>query len=177
MTQMRLIVLLLVVVTFGQAVEAQGLKVRTYRVMVNYDLPLGQFITGGNYNPTGALDELRRGDFPAANGLGRKDIELQMISFGRPLNYTQVLQEIDRMGLRPATLQELLAFGQIFHATGDTFIYELGTVRRPGGDRSHVGVVHMQLTPAYRELYVEYHDLSDPRDCFISDAWFAAVRK
>lgn len=121
-----------------QAVRPGRISARRYPVTVSYDLSLAEMIDAGGYdwsNPNIIAES-----FPVG-GAGEQERELVLVNLGRHASSTEeVLAEIDRQGLRPAVIEELLAFGAAYPDKQREFpIVALGSVwLNPYGDSRHV---------------------------------------
>lgn len=81
----------------------------TYPVSINYGLSLEEMIAAGRYDWKN--DDITAKHFPE-RGEGVSDIEIQLVHFNRVMGSSdEVIREFDKMGLRPASIEELLAFG------------------------------------------------------------------
>ena len=80
----------------------------THTLEVNYDQPLEEAIKAGGYKWT--CSDLNSEHFPRTRS-GIETIEVHLVCTGRQMNTDEPWKEIDKLGLRPATIEELLAFG------------------------------------------------------------------
>ncbi len=72
----------------------------------------------------------------SVKGNGRIELDTELIHFNRFIGSDEVLKELDRLGYRAATAEELLAFGAAYSEKQYEFpIVALGTVRHGGGNR------------------------------------------
>lgn len=79
-----------------------------YKVSVNYDQTVEQFIKAGKYDWFN--DDVTSLHFPS----NEKDVAgvlVYLVNFNRDISSEDAVRELDRQGLRPATLKELLALG------------------------------------------------------------------
>ena len=82
--------------------------VYTYHVTVNYGLSLTEMIRAGRYDWVDP--NITSDNFPI-NGKGTKEVALELVHFNRYINSSEeVIRELGKKGLRPATIVELLAF-------------------------------------------------------------------
>lgn len=81
-----------------------------YEGIVNYNVPIDDAIELGNYQWS-AVDP---NDFPRNKKTGSHQIIFELIHFNKPMSAKEVFQEFDKRNLRPADLNELLAFGAQF---------------------------------------------------------------
>ncbi|MDO8676302.1 MAG: hypothetical protein Q7K16_01475 [Candidatus Azambacteria bacterium] len=80
-----------------------------YPVSVNYGLSLEEMIAAGKYDWRN--DDITAKHFPM-KGEGVVDIDIQLVHFDRVMDSSdEVIRELDKMGLRPIKIEELLAFG------------------------------------------------------------------
>lgn len=145
----------------------RGGSLRVFPVTVDYSMSLELMIASGRYdwvNP-----DITSEHFPV-KGTGTIRLETQLINFVRPTSSEFAIGELDKMGLRPAILEELLAFGakypeeQLMHT-----IIALGSVGKVYGYR-HVACLGRHDRKRY--LYLNRFDLDWYDFCL-----FLAVRK
>ncbi len=79
-----------------------------YSISVNYNQSMEEAIRAGNYDWYN--DDITSKHFPTERS-GRHKVEVELVHFGRDMSTNNVLAELDKCGLRPAELHELLAFG------------------------------------------------------------------
>lgn len=89
--------------TLAAKTTKQGL-----RVLIDYDKSLADMIAAGHY-------DWKNGDITAKNfkveGAGEVETWVELIHFGRDMKSEAVEAELDKQGLRPAKIEELLALG------------------------------------------------------------------
>lgn len=77
-----------------------------YPVTVNYDLSVEQLVKKGKYYwPS---HDVTSGHFPSSEK-GVAEVLVYLVNFNYDISSEDVLKELDRQGLRPATLKELLS--------------------------------------------------------------------
>ncbi len=115
------------------------------KVVVDYGKSLAEMIAAGKYD--GYINpDITEKHFPIPKipaGLPTKvELNLKLVHFNKVMTSDQVLAELKKQGLRPATLPELLAFGAAYPDKQREFpIVALGSVwRGPSGDRSVPGL-------------------------------------
>ncbi|MEK7078409.1 MAG: hypothetical protein AAB911_02465 [Patescibacteria group bacterium] len=79
-----------------------------FPVTVDYTRTLSDMISAGHYDSVN--DDITADHFPVS-GEGVVEVKLELVHFDRVMESDDVLKELDKDGLRPATLAELLAFG------------------------------------------------------------------
>lgn len=79
-----------------------------FRVTVDYGLPLAQMIASGKYDWTNG--DITPERFPI-QGEGKAPRELVLVHLDKVATTDEALAELDRRGLRPAKIEELLALG------------------------------------------------------------------
>ena len=79
-----------------------------YLVTVDYGMSLADMIAAGRYDWTNS--DITAKHFPV-KGEGKAEVEIQLVHFDRVMGSDDVIRELDKMGLRPAAIEELLAFG------------------------------------------------------------------
>lgn len=79
-----------------------------FRVTVNYDLSVEEMVMAGKYDRSSF--EIKSKNFPSEKK-GTSDVVIQLVHFDGFIESEEVLRELDKQGLRPATLPEILALG------------------------------------------------------------------
>lgn len=85
-----------------------GLTPVELRFTLDYSMSLQEMIAAGQYDWVNPDITAKR--FPLT-GKGTHDLVGKLIHLNRPVSSEEVVAELDKMGLRPATIEELLAFG------------------------------------------------------------------
>lgn len=85
------------------------MKKNVYVLTVNYDRSVEDGVVAGKYDWTNS--DTTSGHFPS-NEIGTKEVSVELVHFGRDMTTDEVLSKLDKTGLRPATLKELLALGE-----------------------------------------------------------------
>lgn len=80
----------------------------TYPITINYGLSLAEMIKVGKYDSVNS--DITEKHFPV-NGKGTNEVVTELVHFNRFIESDEVIQELDKRGFRPATIEELLAFG------------------------------------------------------------------
>lgn len=88
--------------------EVEVVRKTALDVTVNYDSSLADMIAAGHYYYINRNITAER--FPV-KGSGSKELAVKLIHFNRRISSEGAVKEMNKMGLRPATLEELLAFG------------------------------------------------------------------
>ena len=92
--------------------KSLGLGPLEFEIMVDYAMTFEEMVAAGRYdwrNP-----DITAGRFPL-KGAGRKKLTGgQLVHFNRVISSDDAEKELDKMGLRPGTSDELLAFGATF---------------------------------------------------------------
>ncbi len=145
-----------------------GNAVEIFQVIVDYKMTLADMITTGKYDWVNS--DITQEHFPVA-GKGTIELKAELIHFGKPMSTDNVLKEIDRRGLRQATLPELLAFGAKYPERQREFpVVALGSVwALSGGDRF---VPYLRERDSSRLLSLDWYD-----DVWFGDCRFLCVRK
>lgn len=134
------------------------MKNNTFRIQVDYDLSVEKAVKAGKYNWED--DDINDKNFPSKHS-GSAEIDIQLIHFNKGMSSEDVLKELDKMGLRPAELPELLALGAKYPYEQRKYpIIALGSVWRDlDGD---CDVSYLGGGGSERELYLIYfgHALS-----------------
>lgn len=88
---------------------ANQLGSETYHLSIDYRQSLADMIASGHYDWKN--DDINKKNFPV-EGSEVVEVDALLIHLNRSINPDNTLKELDRMGYRPATLPELLAFGR-----------------------------------------------------------------
>lgn len=86
-----------------------GKLTNTFVVTVDYVKSLPEMIKVGNYDYVN--EDITDAHF-RMTGKGKVDREIVLVHFDRDITSEEALQELDKLGLRPVDLAELLAFGE-----------------------------------------------------------------
>lgn len=104
-----------------------------YPITVDYSLTLEQMIVAGAYDWVNSA--ITPKNFPV-KGKGIVILDAQFIYFGCSMSSDAIIAELDKIGLRPATHAELLAFGAKYPELQRQFLsVALGSVGEVGGGR------------------------------------------
>jgi len=149
-------------------IVSAGRPQQIFPVTVNYDLTVEEMIEAGKYdwkNP-----DITSDNFPVTRR-GTSEVEIHLVHFDRVIETEEVLRELDKMGLRPAELPELLALGAGSPDLQRQFpIIALGSVFRRSHGHRHAPV----LWGGSGRRYLGLHWLGDRWNAYDR---FAAVRK
>jgi hypothetical protein len=106
----------------------------TYLVVVDYGKTLAEMARAGEYNY--ANENITADNFPV-KGSGQVPLEIVLVHYAKDMESEDVLADLDKMGLRAARIEELLAFGATHKDVQRQFpIIALGSVwTRPLGNR------------------------------------------
>ncbi|KKT49279.1 MAG: hypothetical protein UW41_C0009G0046 [Candidatus Collierbacteria bacterium GW2011_GWC2_44_18] len=155
------------IVVLRQGLEPQ-VPFPGYSVNVDYATSVEQMIKAGKYDWFN--DDITSGHFPS-NEKGKSQMVIYLLNFDGDISSENALQEMNKLGLRPATLKELLALGaQHPNLQRKDVIVALGsTWRGSGGD---VNVPYLYGDESGRDLRLSWFAGGWP------SLWrFAAVRK
>ncbi len=123
----------------------------TFVIEVDYDQPLNEAIKVGEYDEMS--DNIMEKNFPSTQK-GKQIVTMELVHFNRYIESEDAVKEMDKMGLRPATARELLAFGAKNHELQREFpIIGLGSVVQGLGGRRHVLALHGSSNGRYLYLY------------------------
>jgi len=130
-----------------------GLPPLVLRITVDYSLTLEQMIALGQYDWKN--DDITAKNFPV-NGEGKKEITVELVKYESGMSSEAILADLDKNGLRPATHEELLAFGAAFPELQRKFpIVALGSVASIFGDRR---VAFLDRYDSERDLRLRWFD-------------------
>jgi len=131
----------------------------SYTVNVDYDKTVEQLLV----NIGGSDNYITSQHFPS-NESGHGQVVIYLVSLKEKINYEDVLEELDRQGLRPATLKELLALGDTYLDLG--LIVAFGSTWRDSAD----GRLAVPCLNSFDSGHTVFHYLLD------GDWWFPALR-
>ena len=80
----------------------------TFKVIVDYDKSLKDMISAGKYDQIGS--DVTEKHFPIS-GNGKAEVNLELVRLNKRISSKDAIVELKKLGTRPATLPELLAFG------------------------------------------------------------------
>jgi hypothetical protein len=107
------------------ATEVRGGPKTSYPVTIDYRQTLESMIKAGRYDRVNS--DITDKHFPVS--AGDTDVVIELVHLNRDASSDDVLAELQRRGLRPATLPELLAFGATYPEQQREFpIVALGSV-------------------------------------------------
>ena len=88
--------------------EMLGAGENLFKVVVDYTQSLADMISAGKYDWVNG--DIIAENFPIS-GSGQAELNAELVHFNRIMESGDVLKELDKLGLRPANIAELLAFG------------------------------------------------------------------
>lgn len=139
-----------------------------FHIRVNYNLRLEVAIKAGNYDWEN--DYIDDNNFPPKRS-GSAKLDIRLIHFNKDMSSEDVLKELDKMGLRPIELPELLAFGVAYPDEQRKYpVVALGSFLRDGGIDGDVACLSGDA--GERALGLDFFDGGWYADCR-----FAAVSK
>ena len=154
---------------FADVMVAAARKPRdSYSVNVNYDLSVEEAISAGNFQAVNA--DINAKNF-APTRSGQAALEIVLVRFENRMKSEEVLEELNKEGLRPVDLSEFLAFGAKYPDVQRKFsIAGLGSVWK---DRKG----YRNVPCLYEASEGRYLDLHWWDDAWYSYSRFAATRK
>ncbi|PIR97979.1 MAG: hypothetical protein COT89_01875 [Candidatus Colwellbacteria bacterium CG10_big_fil_rev_8_21_14_0_10_42_22] len=140
----------------------------TYPITVDYGLSVEAMVKAGRYDWVN--DYITSRNFPTKKK-GKKQVVVELIHLNRSVSTDDALKELDKMGMRPAELHELLALGQMYPELQREFpVVALGSVwQNPNGNRY---VSYLSRDDSERNLYLDWFEVD-----WYGFFRFAAVRK
>lgn len=78
-------------------------------LVVDYDRSVEDGVKAGKYN--GLNRDITSSHFPS-NESGTKEVSVELVDFEQDMKTAWVIAKLDKAGMRPATLKELLALGE-----------------------------------------------------------------
>lgn len=140
----------------------------TYPITVNYDLSLAAMVGAGQYNWV-HLDITEK-NFPVSKK-GIQNVTIEVIQFDRAVRSEEVLPQLDRRGLRPATIEELLALGAKYPEMQQRFsIAAFGSIWKHPPQDPYVPYLFWNRSEG---RFLSFCDIK----CGWQDSRFAAVRR
>lgn len=104
------------------------------RVTVDYSQPLEEMIAAGRYGRVNS--NITEENFPI-KGSGKVDLNLELVCFNKYISSNEAIAELKKLGMRPATLPELLAFDEKYLEEQRKYpILALGSVWRDWDGRN-----------------------------------------
>jgi hypothetical protein len=101
---------------------------KTFPVTIDYGKTLEEMVVAGHYDRSN--DDINSQNFPVA-GSGVVTIDLELVHLDKAVSTEAVLAHMDANGLRPARIEELLAFGVTYPGIQREFpLISLGSVWR-----------------------------------------------
>ena len=79
------------------------------RIVVDYSRSLAEMISAGKYDWVNS--DITADHFPI-KGSGKAELNPEIIHYGKYMSSDDIVRDLDQRGLRPATLAELLAYGE-----------------------------------------------------------------
>ena len=139
-----------------------------FPVAVNYELSVEAAIDAGSYQAVHG--DITSKNFPSQRS-GQAELEMVLIRYEHRMKSENVVEELDKEGLRPAELPELLAFGAKYPDVQRKFsVVGLGSVWK---DRKG----YRNVPCLYEASEGRYLDLHWWDDGWYSYSRFAALRK
>jgi len=108
-----------------------------YIVSVDYGMSLADMIVAGQYD--GKNSDINSRNFPI-KGEGTVNVNLELVHLDKSASFEDVLAYLEANGMRPATVEELLAFGATYPeiqrefpiiCLGSSWVYPDGNRRVP----------------------------------------------
>lgn len=129
-------------------------KENLFLVSINYDLSVEAMVRAGDYDYQNS--DITERNFPSEEK-GTRELELHLVHFNRVMSSDDVKRELAKLGLRPATLKELLAFGALYKEEQRKYpIVALGSVWQYwDGNRD---VPYLVGYSGYRDLNLRWDD-------------------
>lgn len=106
--------------------RAEQVSISTFSLKVNYDLSVGSLVAHGKYD--WKSNNITSKNFPTTRK-GEVDLTIELVHFNKVLTTEEVIAELNKKGLRPAKLHELLSFGEKYpEEQGKYPVIALGSV-------------------------------------------------
>jgi len=83
-----------------------------FPVTIDHTRPIKQMIANGDYDWVN--DDITEEHFPREKTKGKEKVDLELIHFNKSISSDNAIAELKKLGMRPATLPELLAFGAAY---------------------------------------------------------------
>jgi hypothetical protein len=142
----------------------------SFKLVVDYGKSLGEMIVAGQFDWVN--DDITAEHFPITEK-GTVEVDLQYVHLGRTATTAEVLAEMEKLGLRPATIAELVAFAaKNPEEQRKYWIVALGSSWVDGGGHRKVPI--LDGSDSERHLYL-YWD--GPQNEWNDDNRFLAARK
>lgn len=153
----------------------EAIAITTYRLIVDYTQNLSDMVKRGKYDWVNG--DITEKNFPCAKS-GSENVSVEILHLKRHFNLgissNAAVAEMDRLGYRPATIEELLAFGAANPEIQRQFpIVALGSTCVPDGYHS-VACLYGDKGGSERERHLNLHWW---RGGWVDSDRFLAVRK
>lgn len=83
-------------------------EMETYKMVVNYDRSIVDLLNIGHYRCNDLITDVK---FPSSEG-GEREVEFGLFRTNLNLQSYEVFAEMEKSGFRPATVKELLSYGE-----------------------------------------------------------------
>ena len=121
-------------------VRADNTIAGIFRLQVNYDLNVKEAIKAGKYDWEN--DDINDKNFLSKRS-GSALIDIRLVHFNKDMSFEDVLKELNKMGLRPVELPELLALGAECPAEQRKYpVVALGSVWRSWDGNRYVAYLY-----------------------------------
>lgn len=149
--------------------EQNGNTSTPFPVSIDYGRRLERMIEDGRYDWKNS--DINSKNFPVkGKGRGKVEVKIELVHFNKAMDSDEILKELDKQGLRPATLPELLAFGTQYPEKQREFlIVALSSVWR--SRKGYRGVPSLSGPSLGRSLNLSWFG-----GRWFADCRFAAVR-
>lgn len=106
---------------------------KSYPITVDYSMTPIEMIEAGKYD-NWLIYYSSKPDFSQLRDTGKVEFNIELVKYDEPMNSNVIIKDLERRGLRPATVSELLAFGAQYPEVQRDFpIIALGSAWRHGG--------------------------------------------
>ncbi len=124
-----------------------------FNLVVDYSRPINDSIAAGNHRYN--RSEINDKNFPPVeHEQGKKNVQFTLYRFCKIVDSCYVIADMERDGMRPATLRELLAFSEVNPELQELPLISLGSIYV-----SHIDdhrVVYMRRCRSQRGLDLRY---------------------
>lgn len=125
-----------------------------FHIVVDYSKSLADMILAGAYDWVNS--DITSEHFPV-KGKGKVELNPELVHYGQGMSSDEIVQDMDKRGLRPGTLAELLAFGAKYPDKQREFpIVALGSVWQVRDGNRFVAFLHSN--DSKRKLFLNVWD-------------------
>jgi len=137
--------------SIAEAMVYGALEGESYPITVNYELTFHQMVSAGGYDWINKSINYRKFQAELEGKHGKVSTRAWIVVM-KLWNYNVVLKDLDKIGLRPASAAELLAFGARYREVENCRVFGLGSRSRSDDGDLNVFVIEFGRGKRYLNL-------------------------